>query len=79
MQSIIIFVKAHSFPGPDMSLVSGVRYILQAPEHPLLVKERTGSSVRPLRLAYMLYDGKQAFERMVAIQAKIEADPTFDR
>ena len=51
----------------------------QAPQHPLMVKERTGSSVRPLQLAYMIYGGKAAFERMVDIQSEIEADPTFDR
>lgn len=54
-------------------------FLYQAPQHPLMVKERAGSSVRPLQLAYVLYGGRAAFERMVEIQAQFEADPVFDR
>lgn len=54
-------------------------FLNQAPQHPLMVKERAGSSVRPLQLAYVLYGGRAAFERMVEIQAQFEADPVFDR
>ena len=50
-----------------------------AQHHPLMVKERAGSSVRPLQLAYMIYGGRAAFERKTEIQAQMEADPTFDR
>ncbi|CAN0142500.1 unnamed protein product [Ascophyllum nodosum] len=57
----------------------GSSKIPAAPQHPLIVKERAGSSVRPLQLAYVLYGGRAAFERMVEIQAQIEADPVFDR
>ncbi|CAM9612546.1 unnamed protein product [Ectocarpus sp. 12 AP-2014] len=49
------------------------------PDHPLMVKERTGSSVRPLQLAYMIYGGREAFERMKEIQAEMEAEPVFER
>ncbi|CAM9403676.1 unnamed protein product [Scytosiphon promiscuus] len=44
-----------------------------------MVKERAGSSVRPLQLAYMIYGGRAAFERKTEIQAQMEADPTFDK
>lgn len=44
-----------------------------------MVKERTGSSVRPLQLAYMIYGGREAFERMKEIQVEMEAEPVFDR
>eukprot|EP00752_Nemacystus_decipiens_P008875 g7920.t1 len=44
-----------------------------------MVKERAGSSVRPLQLAYMIYGGRAAFERKTEIQARMEADPTFDK
>lgn len=44
-----------------------------------MVKERAGSSVRPLQLAYMIYGGRAAFERKTKIQAQMEADPTFDK
>ena len=47
--------------------------------HPLMVKERAGSSVRPLQLAYMIYGGRAAFDRKTEIQAQMEADPTFDK
>ena len=52
---------------------------MQIPHHPLVVKERAGSSVRPLQLAYMIYGGRAAFERKTEIQAQMEADPTFDK
>eukprot|EP00903_Cladosiphon_okamuranus_P010404 g9842.t1 len=51
----------------------------QQPHHPLMVKERAGSSVRPLQLAYMIYGGRAVFERKMAIQAQMEADPVFDK
>lgn len=54
-------------------------FLWQRQHHPLMVKERAGSSVRPLHLAYMIYGGRAAFERKTAIQAQMEADPVFDK
>lgn len=82
-----LFPKCFAFLSPwtdsllpfTAAVVVVVAVAFRPQHHPLMVKERAGSSVRPLQLAYMIYGGRAAFERKTKIQAQMEADPTFDK